>query len=131
MGRAESDHAHEGGEKPISSAFYDAVARRARELWELRGRLDGHAQEDWLQAEAEVRLAEALSAEARQHRAYMKVRVGDSVYIAEYESGAGYTPGELKRGQRVAIRIEHGVIYLKLSGGRELAARIVETQNLQ
>ena len=27
---------------------------RAYELFEVRGRIDGHAEEDWLQAEAEV-----------------------------------------------------------------------------
>jgi hypothetical protein len=30
------------------------VRRRAYELYEQRGREDGHAQEDWLRAEAEV-----------------------------------------------------------------------------
>ncbi len=31
-----------------------AIRRRAYELYEQRGRHDGHAQDDWLQAEAEV-----------------------------------------------------------------------------
>ena len=30
------------------------VRARAYELYEVRGRIDGHAEEDWLQAEAEV-----------------------------------------------------------------------------
>lgn len=30
------------------------IRRRAYELYEKRGRLNGHAQEDWAQAEAEV-----------------------------------------------------------------------------
>ena len=112
---------------PLTSrAFHDAVARRARELWELRGREDGHAHEDWLQAEAEVRLAESLSAEGAHKRAYMKVKVGNSIYVAEYDRTADYTPGELKRGDLVAIRIEQDRMYIKLSHGRELVTRIVE-----
>jgi Protein of unknown function (DUF2934) len=30
------------------------VRARAHELYEVRGRIDGHAEEDWLQAEGEV-----------------------------------------------------------------------------
>ena len=30
------------------------VRTRAHELYEVRGRIDGHAEEDWLQAEGEV-----------------------------------------------------------------------------
>ena len=30
------------------------VRARAYELYEVRGRMDGHAEEDWLQAEGEV-----------------------------------------------------------------------------
>jgi hypothetical protein len=30
------------------------VRSRAYELYEVRGRIDGHAEEDWLQAEGEV-----------------------------------------------------------------------------
>lgn len=37
------------------TASNDAVARRAYELYERRGREDGHDLEDWLQAEADVR----------------------------------------------------------------------------
>ena len=33
----------------------DAIARRAYELYESRGREDGQDQEDWFQAEREVR----------------------------------------------------------------------------
>lgn len=32
----------------------DSVRTRAYELYEMRGRIDGHAEEDWLQAESEV-----------------------------------------------------------------------------
>ena len=32
----------------------ESVRTRAYELYEVRGRMDGHAEEDWLQAEGEV-----------------------------------------------------------------------------
>lgn len=46
---------------PIRSASPDAnhhlqtiISRRAYELYEQRGREDGHAMDDWLRAEAEI-----------------------------------------------------------------------------
>ena len=39
------------------------IRARAHEIYELRGKEDGHAEEDWLAAEAEI-LARALSAES-------------------------------------------------------------------
>ena len=40
--------------KPIALAG-SAVQTRAYELYELRGRADGHAEQDWYQAEADLR----------------------------------------------------------------------------
>jgi len=37
-----------------SEALHEEIRLRAHELYEARGREDGHAEEDWLQAEAEV-----------------------------------------------------------------------------
>jgi hypothetical protein len=36
------------------TADEEHVRARAYELYEVRGRIDGHAEEDWLQAEGEV-----------------------------------------------------------------------------
>jgi hypothetical protein len=38
------------------------VRARAYELYEVRGRIDGHAEEDWLQAEGEVDERKAVRA---------------------------------------------------------------------
>ena len=35
-------------------AYRDAIAARAREIWEEEGRPDGRAEEHWLRAEAEL-----------------------------------------------------------------------------
>lgn len=37
---------------------HDMIARRAYEIWESRGRVDGYAQQDWEQAERELRSME-------------------------------------------------------------------------
>jgi len=38
----------------ITTHDEENVRARAYELYEVRGRIDGHAEEDWLQAESEV-----------------------------------------------------------------------------
>jgi HSP20 family protein len=40
----------------LSQAFSDLISRRAYELFELRGSVDGHDREDWLQAASEILL---------------------------------------------------------------------------
>jgi hypothetical protein len=37
-----------------TTTHQEKVRARAYELYEVRGRIDGHAEEDWLQAEGEV-----------------------------------------------------------------------------
>jgi Protein of unknown function (DUF2934) len=41
-------------EDAVITTREENVRARAYELYEVRGRIDGHAEEDWLQAEAEV-----------------------------------------------------------------------------
>src|SRR5579884_2111142 len=36
-------------------SIHEAIVRRAREIWQEHGCIDGHAEEDWAQAEAEIR----------------------------------------------------------------------------
>ena len=42
------------GDAPITTHDEEDVRARAFELYDLRGRIDGHAKEDWLRAEAEA-----------------------------------------------------------------------------
>lgn len=59
-----------GTKKPSSSVTNDKqelreqIIQRAYELYEARGREDGHDLEDWLQAEEEILQGKALSATA-------------------------------------------------------------------
>lgn len=39
----------------------EQIAHRAHQLWERRGRLDGHELEDWLTAEAELMIGLVIS----------------------------------------------------------------------
>ena len=41
------------GDAAITTHDEENVRARAYELYEVRGRIDGHAEEDWLQAEGE------------------------------------------------------------------------------
>ena len=51
-----SDAIERRTERPDDERAYDdAVAQRAYELYERRGREDGHDLDDWLQAEADMR----------------------------------------------------------------------------
>jgi Protein of unknown function (DUF2934) len=47
----------------ITTPDEENVRARAYELYEVRGRIDGHAEEDWLQAEGEV-------AESKERKAF-------------------------------------------------------------
>jgi hypothetical protein len=53
--------------RQLDAGFYDAKERirvRAYELYEQRGKQDGHALDDWLQAEAELTERKSLRAAA-------------------------------------------------------------------
>lgn len=41
--------------KPEKAPLNERIAKRAYELYEQRGCLDGYAHEDWIQAEREIR----------------------------------------------------------------------------
>ena len=45
----------EAGAQPAPTVDPDAIARRAYEIYESRGRIDGSDVEDWLQAERELK----------------------------------------------------------------------------
>jgi hypothetical protein len=51
----------EAGSQPATPS-HEAIARRAYELFLQRGRTDGHALQDWLQAEHELRTTRPAAA---------------------------------------------------------------------
>jgi hypothetical protein len=44
----------EAGPHTQNNSLYHRIAQRAYELYEQRGRQDGHEEDDWLQAEREI-----------------------------------------------------------------------------
>jgi Protein of unknown function (DUF2934) len=66
---SESRKIRERAITPVSSpeaVVEEKIRRRAYELYEERGREEGHAEEDWLRAEAEVRNPAYRAAKAGQ-----------------------------------------------------------------
>jgi Protein of unknown function (DUF2934) len=105
-----------------------AIRRRASELWERRGRIDGHGVEDWVQAEKEV-LAERQKKAARRVAALV-VKVKDVTYTAEYdpENAAGYKPGEFSAGDTMQLRFDGERMFVRRRDGSEFQTRIVKKQ---
>ena len=105
------------------SAVHDAIVRRAREIWEQRGRVDGHAQEDWAQAEAEVR--QQLAQARLSSPAFLAVKANDCVYTCRYDRNSDvYQPGDLAAGEAIRLRFEGEKLYVRFHD-RELETTIV------
>jgi len=49
---------------PDPAALEDQIRRRAYELYEARGRQDGHELDDWLRAEGEILIAQQTTTAA-------------------------------------------------------------------
>jgi HSP20 family protein len=64
--------------------IYDAIARRAFELFEGNGQWSGHELDDWLRAEAEI-----------LHPLHMDIRESDSDFVVRAEA-PGFNPKELE-----------------------------------
>lgn len=128
-------------------ALKQAIARRARELYQMRGCEEGHALEDWLRAEAEVtgkwdtqgKHSAESSSEGEKPRspasggavgsksAFFNVKVDGVLYTVEYDPSRcdSYRPGMLRKGQPVELRFEQDKVYLKLPNCKELEAKVV------
>jgi hypothetical protein len=101
-----------------------AIVRRARELWEKRGRIDGHANEDWTQAEAEIR--EQLAASRDASSAFLAVKCHAFVYTCRYDRNCvAYRPGDFAPGDPIRFRVTDGKLFLKLTDSRELETTII------
>ena len=61
LNRKNEDHVQSRNIPPVNT-IEDEIRRRAYDLYEKRGRLDGRAMEDWLQAENEIRTARSAAA---------------------------------------------------------------------
>jgi hypothetical protein len=128
-----------------TQAMQEAIALRARELYQLRGCAEGHALEDWLLAEAELKTKVGsqakpsdeshpaakrdvpASAPVAPRAAFFNIKVDGVLYTVKYDPDRCdfYRPGMLKKGQPVELRFERDKIYLKLPNSKELEAKVV------
>jgi hypothetical protein len=113
--------------EPLTSDSHEAIARRAREIWQEHGCVDGHAEEDWAQAEEEIRSRVAGPKTATRR---IVVKAGSFLYTAEYElARAAYHPGELVPGEPIRLHFEGQKMWLRLPDGRELETRVIRKEN--
>jgi hypothetical protein len=107
-----------------SSELVKAIRRRAADLYERGGAVEGHDAENWYQAEAEI-IRESATHPVR--RAVI-VNLQGVVYTGEYQcsSADGYTPGEWKTGDSIPVRIAGDKLFLRRHNGRELQTTIVK-----
>jgi hypothetical protein len=107
-----------------SPEMQEAIRRRATELYQVSGGVEGQDLENWYQAEAEI-LREFNTHAVRRA---IVVNVQGVVYTGEYESNAadGYTPGEWKPGDAIPVRLAGDKLYLRRPNGQELKTTIVK-----
>lgn len=122
---------------PASPEFMKAVRQRARQLYELHGRVPGHDLENWMQAEAEVgaRLAaQAVSSphdvEAPHKVRHVKIKIDHVIYTGEYDPATSgqYKPTEFNAGAPVEVFFEGDSMILKRRNGEPLRTRIVRRE---
>jgi hypothetical protein len=106
-----------------SPQVQEAIRRRATELYQRGGAVEGHDIENWYRAEAEI-----LRESAHLTRRAVVVNVQGVVYTGEYESASadGYLPGEWKPGDPVPVRLAGDKLYLRRHNGHELQTTIVK-----
>jgi hypothetical protein len=107
-----------------SPQMQEAIRRRATELYQQGGAVEGHDAANWYQAEGEI-LRESAAHLARRA---VVVNLQGVVYTGEYDSTTadGYTPGEWKPGDPVPVRLVGDKLYLRRHNGRELQTTIVK-----
>ncbi|HUO26735.1 MAG TPA: DUF2934 domain-containing protein [Candidatus Aquilonibacter sp.] len=107
-----------------SGEVQNAIRQRAQQIYERSGRIPGRDLENWTRAEAEILHEYA----ARASRKAILIGVEGVVYTGEYEVAAagGYTPGEWRAGDPVAVRFQGDRMFLLRRNGEELETRIVQ-----
>jgi hypothetical protein len=107
-----------------SPQMQEAIRRRATELYQQGGSVEGRDFENWYRAEAEILRESAATAVRRA----VVVNLQGVVYTCEYEAAAadGYTPGEWKPGDAVSVRLAGDKLYLRRRNGQELQTTIVK-----
>lgn len=103
--------------------LYEAIRRRAEEIYERNGRIPGRDLENWAEAEQEI-LREFES----QPRKAIVVKVGEAQYIGQYDPAScdGYVPGEFGPGAAVPVRFRGDKMLVLRPNGKVLETTIVK-----
>lgn len=106
----------------LSPQMHSAIRRRAEEIYYRSGCIAGRDLDNWQQAEAEI-----LQELAGKTLRCVVVKVQGVLYTGQYDcaSADGYTPGEFRRGEPVAVRLQGNNLFLRRPNGRELQTKIV------
>lgn len=106
-----------------SLGILQKIRRRAAEIFERSGRLQGRDLDNWCQAEAEVLREFGANAVRRA----VVLDVAGILYTGEYDClTEDYQPGEWQPGDSVRVRLEGDNLYLRRPNGRELCTTIVK-----
>jgi hypothetical protein len=104
----------------------EAIRQRAEQIYIESGRIPGRDNENWAQAERELRSQRASLIAPGKNAVVVKV---DGVgFIGEFdkEASGGYIPGEFKAGGTVSVRFEGDRMFIRRPNGKELATRVVK-----
>jgi hypothetical protein len=102
----------------------EAIRRRATELYQSSGAIEGKDAENWRRAEAQIIRESGMHLARRA----VVINVQGVVYTGEYDfrAAAGYTSGEWKAGDRIPIRLAGDKLFLRRRNGLELETTIVK-----
>jgi hypothetical protein len=104
---------------------YEAIRRRAEEIYVRKGSIPGHDVEDWAQAEQEI-----LHASSRCTTTTGKaivVNVDGAQYIGRYDPDLsdGYVPGEFGPGASMPVQFRGNKMFIQRPNGKILETIVV------
>ncbi len=102
---------------------YEAIRRRAEEIYLRKGSAPGQDEENWAQAEQEI-LHESFHATTCKA---IVVKVDGAQYIGQYNADScdGYVPGEFAQGAPVPVRFRGDKMLIQRPNGKILETVIV------
>lgn len=102
---------------------YEAIRRRAEEIYVLKGSIPGHDLENWAQAEQEIA---GTSCPSRTGKGIV-INVGGAQYIGRYDpdSSDGYVPGEFGQGASMPVQFRGNKMFIERPNGKILETTIV------
>jgi hypothetical protein len=102
---------------------YEAIRRRAEEIYIRNGRIPGHDLDNWAQAEREITLESAA-----RRRTAVVVRVNGTEFVGEYSPAAeSYIPGEFSPHAAVSVHFHGNKMFVLRANGKVLETTIIKT----